>query len=259
MNVTLVPSALGVSGNEPCQYLTSFIINDSIVIDAGSIGFVRTPAEQARIRHVLLSHSHVDHVASLPILLENAFEARPDPITVHATEPVLQCLQVDIFNERLWPDFIQMGQPKTPFVRLQKLTPGRPVELEGLCITPIPVNHVVPTVGFIVEEPDSAVVFASDTGPTEEIWERANALPHLKAVFLEATFPNHLRWLADVAKHHTPATFAAEVAKLMRPVPVIVVHIKARYAAQVVRELEALALPNVTIGQSGKPYIFSQA
>jgi ribonuclease BN (tRNA processing enzyme) len=112
----------------------------------------------------------------------------------------------------------------------------------------------VPTVGFILEDADGAVVIPSDTGPTEEIWERANALPNLKGVFLETTFPDELGWLADVSKHLTPATFAGELRKLRRPVPVVVVHIKARYHRQVVTQVEALRLPNVSIGMAERPY-----
>ena len=93
-------------------------------------------------------------------------------------------------------------------------------------VTPVEVSHVVPTLGFLIEDGDSAVVIASDTGPTEALWRLANQTPHLKAVFLEAAFPDAMSALAQIAKHLTPALFGAEVRKLARPVPVVAVHLK---------------------------------
>jgi ribonuclease BN (tRNA processing enzyme) len=252
VKIMLLPSA----SEGTVQYLTSFLVNDRVAIDAGSLGFYRRPEEQAQVRHVFLSHAHIDHIASLPIFVENAYEGKADCVTVHGSEPVLHCLRQDVFNNRVWPDFLRLSSPATPFLKLLPLTPGVPVDVEGLRITPIPVNHAVPTFGFLVEGPDAAVLIPGDTGPTEEIWQRANAVEKLKAVFLETTFPDEMAALADVSGHLTPATFRQELNKLNRPVPVIVIHIKPRYRAAVMRELAALNLPNLAIGESGRAYAF---
>jgi cAMP phosphodiesterase len=256
VKITLVPSSVGTNAAASRSFLTSYLINETVAVDAGSLGFYGEAQEQARIKHLLLTHTHIDHIASLPIFLENAFEGRPDCVTVHATADVLDALRRDIFNDRVWPDFFRLSRPEAPFLHVAELKPRVTVELAGLRVTPVPVNHVVPTAGFIVEDADGAVVIPSDTGPTEEIWERANALPNLKAVFLEATFPDELGWLADVSKHLTPATFAGELRKLHRPVPVVVVHIKARYHQQVIAQVEALRLPHVSIGEAARPYVW---
>jgi ribonuclease BN (tRNA processing enzyme) len=256
MKVTLVPSAFSGGGTDPHQFSTSYLLNDTLAIDAGCLGFYRSPFDQARIRHVLLSHSHIDHIASLPIFIENAYEGKPDCVTIHGSDAVLDCLHKDIFNDRVWPDFIGLSKPQAPFLKLATLEADKAVELEGLRITPVTVDHVVPTFGFIVEDQGAAVVIPTDTGPTDAIWQRANATPNLKAVFLEATFPNNMTWLADVSKHLTPAKFALEVQKIQPPVALIAVHIKPRFRAQVVNELQALALPQLEIGQFAKPYQF---
>jgi ribonuclease BN (tRNA processing enzyme) len=125
-----------------------------------------------------------------------------------------------------------------------------------LRLTPVPVHHVVPTCGFIIEDGTTAVVLPADTAPTEAIWERANATPRVKAVFLEATFPDNMAWLADAALHHIPKTFGPEVAKLQHPAAVYAVHIKPRYHDAVVRELHALGLPRFAIAEPGKLYTF---
>lgn len=255
MKVLLVPSAVATP-REPFQYSTAYLVNDTLAVDAGCIGYYGSAQEQARVRHVLISHTHIDHIASLPIFVENAYEGKPDCVTIHGSAAVLDCLRTDLFNNRVWPDFLALSPPDKPFLKLATLDAGKTVELEGLRITPIAVNHVVPTHGFLIEDAAGAILIASDTGPTDEIWRRANQTPNLKAVFLEACFPNEMKWLADVSKHLTPLLFAEELRKLTRPVPVFAVHIKARFRPQVINELNALALPNVQIGQFGHVYNF---
>jgi ribonuclease BN (tRNA processing enzyme) len=258
VKVTLVPSAASGSPDESFQFLTSYLINDTIAIDAGCVGLYRGPHEQARIRHVLISHSHIDHLASLPILLENVFDGSPNCLIVHGNDAVLDCLRKDIFNDRVWPDFLRISATGPPFLKLSRLEPGKTIELEGLRITPVMVNHVVPSCGFVVEDDSAAVVFPVDTGPTEEIWERANRSANLKAVFLEACFPNSMLGLANVSRHLTPSLFAGEVRKLKRPATIFAVHIKPGLRSQVVGELHALGLPNLEIAQPGRVYDFGR-
>lgn len=256
MRITLVPSAFGRSDGTNLQYLTSYLINDTVAVDAGCLGLYGTPQEQARIKHVLISHSHIDHLATLPAFIENAFEGESDCVVIHAGAPVLDCLQRDIFNDRVWPDFINLSRNGVPFLKLKVLESGHPVQLEGLGITPVSVNHLVPTLGFVIEDASSTVVISSDTGPTDEIWEYANRSSNLQAIFLEVTFPNSLGELASIAKHLTPALLAQEALKLKDSVPIYVVHIKARHYDRVMAELRALGLSNVRIAEAGRMYIF---
>ena len=255
MKISLLPSSLGRNDDCALQYLTSFLIDDVLAIDAGSVGAFRTPQEQARIRNVLVSHSHIDHIASLPIFLDNVCGG-PGVVTLHASEWVLNCLQNDLFNDRVWPDFFRLSRKGEVFLKTAVLTPFVPVQLDGFTITPVPVDHVVPTLGFLVQDATSAVVISSDTGPTEEIWRRANSLPNLTGVFLEVTFPNAMAGLAARSRHHTPRSFGEELRKLERPVPVFAYHLKASFHEQVVQELDELGLPNLTIAQADRPYLF---
>ncbi len=256
MKITLLPSSVSPPAQAPGYYLMSYVINDTLAVDAGSLGFFGLPQEQARVRHIFISHTHIDHVASLPIFVDNVYDPAREPVTVYGSEEVLASLRQDLFNGRLWPDFIALSRQQAPFLQLQPLVAGRPITLAGLRVTPVPVSHAVPTMGFIVDDGQAAVVIPSDTGPTEDIWERASALPHLQAVFLEAAFPNALASLAEIAGHLTPALFGLETRKVKRPALFLAVHVKPRFAATVTHELQALGLPNLEMAEYGKSYQF---
>lgn len=249
MNICFLPST--VTPDRALHLLTTYLVNDRIAIDAGSLGIFATPQDQARIKHVFISHYHADHVATLPIFLDNV-AGQGDSVTVYASEAVLDCLRRDLFSDRMWPDFFAFERDGVPFVRAEILTAGKPVSCADLMITPVPVNHPVPTLGFLIDDGKNAVMIASDTGPTEEIWRRANQLPHLRGVFLEASFPEELTWLAERAGHLTPRLFASELKKLKSPVRVIAVHVKARYHNQVVAELGSLGLSHVEVARPGE-------
>lgn len=237
--------------------MSSYLVNETLVVDAGCIGLMGDIDAQARIRSVLISHLHMDHIASLPILIENAFETGRGGPTILGSRHVIDGLKAHIFNDVIWPDLARLSLGPNPFVRFQALEPGAAIDCEGLRVTPIPVDHLVPTLGFILSGEGGSVAIPSDTGPTEAFWQAANAITDLRAVFLEAAFPNDMAWLANVSQHLTPALLAGEVAKLDSKPRIIAVHIKPRYHHEVVAELMALGLPNLEIGVPGKTYDFS--
>jgi cAMP phosphodiesterase len=248
-------STVGQStGGDGHQFLMSTLINESVVIDAGSIGFVSPLDVQRRVRHVFLSHCHMDHIASLPIFLDNIYAPGPDCPTVYGSEEALNTIRRDIFNGRVWPDLVELSTPDSPFLQMETLQSGTTIEVDSLRITPIELQHVVPTMGFIVEDKDSAMALVSDTGPTSEIWQVANRTTNLKAVFLEASFPTHLDWLAEETMHLTPRLLAEELKKLRRPARVIAVHIKAAHREEVDRELRELSIPKLEVGVPNRVY-----
>ena len=256
VKVTLLRSAFSVEEGAENQFLTSYLVNESVAVDAGCVGLMAETQRQVLVKHIFLSHSHIDHIASLPIFVENAYEAKRDCVVVYGSQAVLDCLRTDIFNNRVWPDFIALSSEEAPFLKLSMIESGKPVCVDGLTVTPVGVDHVVPTLGFIVSDGKVAVAIVSDTGPTEEIWRYVNSTPEVKAVFLEVTFPDSLAQLATISKHLTPATLAGEVRKLQRQIPVFAVHLKARYFPQIVAELQTLGLNQIQIVQFGHEYEF---
>ena len=249
---------LGSSVSNPAghQYVSSFIINKSVAIDAGSLGFHGTPQEQEKIRHIFLTHSHCDHVASLPIFVENVWTPSAECPQVYGSPEALDSVQRHIFNNVVWPDFVALSQNMPPFLRLCPLQPEVEVRVDGLRIMPVPVDHLVPTFGYVVADDRSAVIIAGDTGPTARLWEVARQTPDLRAVFLEACFPNSLKRLAEASCHLTPEMFGREVGKMPSGIKVVAMHIKVRYREEVIQELKALGLSNLEIGLCEKEYDF---
>jgi cAMP phosphodiesterase len=253
MRVELLPSSVPASD---AQFLVTFLVNDAVAVDAGSLGLLADLDRQRRVRHVFVTHEHLDHIATLPIFLENVYEPGPDCVEMLGGSAVLECLRRDVFNGRVWPDFFALSTPADRFARGTPLEPGIPVERAGLTVTPLPVAHCVDTLGLLVDDGRVAVAFPSDTGPTEEFWRRLSGCPLLAAVFLECSWPESMSALAAETGHLCPSTFAAEVRKLDRDVRWIVVHRKALHAAEIARDLAALGLPNVEFVRPGFAYEF---
>lgn len=249
---------LGSAPHHPAvlQYVSSYLINDCVAIDASCLGMYGAPQDQAAVDHVFLTHSHADHCASLPIFLENRYGLAPQCPLIYGSRHTLDSLQKHIFNDVVWPDYIKLSTQIRPFLRLQVLEAEQPVEAERLRITAVAVNHVVPTFAYLVSDGQATVIFAADSGPTHRLWELARELPTLRGVFLEASFPNAMQTLAETSLHLTPQMFAAEVAKLPRSTRVIAVHIKTAYRETVVQELSGLGIPTLEIGECETDYTF---
>lgn len=254
MKVKLLKSAFGADPGH--QFLMSYLVDDCLAIDAGSIGLQSPIRVQEQIRHVFLSHSHIDHVASLPSFLDNVYRHGPDCPTIYGSRETLESLRRDFFNDRIWPDLFRLSRGESPFLKFQELKARETVTAGRYRVTPIPLDHVVPTFGFVVDDGASAFAVVSDTSPSEEIWRVINATPRLKGCFLESSFPDSMEWLARESKHLTPRMFLGERRKLIPEVPVVAVHIKPAFYAEVVAELLALHEPRVEIGEPGREYQF---
>ncbi len=258
MKIRLLPSSVRDSAR--LHYLTSFVINDVVAIDAGCLGQWGTPADQARVRDVLLTHTHADHTGSLPVFIENVIDESRDGPNIWGEAATLASLRQDVFNDRIWPNFVDLTIGARRLLHLHTLEPERPVTVAGLTLTPISVNHPVPTVGYLVDDGEAAALFSGDTGPTARLWEIARACPRLRAVYLELSFPDERAELARRTGHLTPKSFAGELTKLARPdVAVYAFHLKPRFRSEIAAQLAALRLANVTIAELGREYDVSRS
>src|SRR6185369_17727330 len=156
VRVKLLPSSAGRSSQ--FQSLTSFTIDDRLAIDAGSIGFALAPHEIGSIHDFIITHAHTDHTASLPIYVAEAFPVLETPVIVYGTADVVSVLREFVFNDRVWPNFeaIQLNNGAGPALEFRELQPRETVNIAGFDVTPIPVNHLVPTVGLLVASETAA-------------------------------------------------------------------------------------------------------
>ena len=230
-----------------------FLLNDSLLLDAGTVASALPLSEQRKIRYIILSHLHFDHIKGLPTLADNLSEQASTPIMVAGLPEVIDGLHRHIFNADVYPDFFTIPTSQNPVLASQHLKPGTSYTLAGVDITPILVNHTVPTSGFLVQNHSSAFVYSGDTDATDELWHEARRIPHLKAAFIECSYPNSMKDLARTSKHLTPALLAQEFKKLDRSdIILYVYHLKPAYKAQIVKELRALQIPQLMVLEEGQ-------
>lgn len=254
MKIQLLPS--WPETDKRTQLLTSFLINDCLAIDAGNLGLALNADQREGVHDIVLTHSHMDHIALLPIFIDEVFARLPSALRVYALPETIRTLRECIFNDSVWPNFEKIPLPgsRSPALEFAALKPGTAVQIAGLSITAIPVNHTVPAAGMLVEDDHAAVIYSADTYLTDELWEVANATKQLKAIFVDVSFPNELEELARVSRHLTPQSLHSDLRKLKSNAEIHCVHIKTAYYDQVVRQLEALCHPGVLVAEVGKTY-----
>ena len=238
------------------RHLSCYLLNDTIALDAGSLTHALTYEQQTRVRHVIVSHSHLDHNCSLAFLIDNMFGIHDGPVEVYAIPPVIESLRTHLFNDELWPDFTKLPSEDAPTLRFHEVHEETPFEVDGLTFTPVRVNHITPTVGFVIRDGKSAIIYTGDTGPTDRVWAVANETANLKAVVAEASFPNAKGDLAATSGHLTPETLERELQKLNVKVKVLVTHVKPRWRAQIAKELRLIHSRRVELLQQNKTYRF---
>lgn len=219
---------------------TSFLINGELLIDAGSVASALSVEDQARIDHILISHSHLDHIKDLAFICDNCFGMRKEPFKVYTHATVKKILKDHLFNETIWPDFTILPNEKNPTMEIHAIEPEKTLLLKDYKITPIKVQHPNDAMGFIVEQGSSAVLFTVDTAATQRIWELAHSIKNLKAIFTEVSFPNSLKGVAIASDHHTPMSLKAEINKMPKDVPIILTHLKPNFRDAILKELSEL-------------------
>ncbi len=243
-------------GSAKGRYLSCYLLNDTIALDAGSLTHVLTLEEQLRVRHVIITHSHLDHNSGLAFFADNVFGRIDEAVMVYGTPPVIASLRKHMFNDVLWPDFSRLPNHRQPTIRFKEIHDGQPFEIEKLSFTPVPVNHITPTVGLLIRDAQNAILATSDTGPTELVWEVANRTKNLKAIITEASFPNEEEGLARASGHMTPELLERELQKVGRRIRVLITHLKPGHRSRIARQLRSLGLRRMELLQQGKTYRF---
>jgi ribonuclease BN (tRNA processing enzyme) len=221
---------------------TSFVLDDDVLLDAGT-GVGDLNIEELRsIDHVFLTHSHLDHVTSLPFLVDTVGWMRDKPVTVHALPETIEVLKTHLFNWKLWPDFAQIPDATSPWMRYEPVTVGQKISLgAGRSITPLPANHVVPAVGYHLDSGRSSLVFTGDTTVNDSLWPLVNEIRNLRYLIIETAFRNREHELARASKHLSPDMLAHELERLERPAEIYITHLKPGEYEVIMEEIQTCA------------------
>ncbi|MFK8015578.1 MAG: MBL fold metallo-hydrolase [Gammaproteobacteria bacterium] len=194
---------------------TSILVDQSILIDAGTGVGDMTIGELKGIRHVFLTHSHLDHIAGLPLFLDSVFDDLVgNPITVHARAETIDALRTHVFNGVVWPDFEALPSADNAVLKFATIAPGDRIELEQCIFRAVDVHHSVPSLGYCIERDDRVFAFSGDTMTNASLWTVLNDYPQLHTLIMEVSFPDQQAELAMKAGHYTPSSLAADLAKL---------------------------------------------
>jgi ribonuclease BN (tRNA processing enzyme) len=256
VKIQLLPSTFDDQGcAKQEQRLTCYLIDDCVAIDAGSIALSLSDEQRNTVRDIIVTHPHMDHIASLPIYVDDLFGFLKSPIRIHATQEVIELLERDIFNWTVYPRFSELRNEWGPVMEYAPFRVGVEFKVAHLRVTAVNVNHVVPTVGMTVTDGKTTIAFSSDTAETEDFWKLVNSTPHIDALLIEASFPNSMAKLAEDSRHFTPESLNRELYKLTHQgMDILTVHLKPSYREKVAQELKALGIPKLEIMEAGRSY-----
>lgn len=256
MKVQLLPSSVDRNGAASArQHLTCFVVDDSVTIDAGSLAMACSDEQFENIRDIVLTHAHLDHIAGLPLFIDDLFAKLAEPVRVHATREMIEVLERDIFNWSVYPRFSELTNENGPVMQYVPYEIGCEFKVRNLAIKPLAVNHHVPAAGFVIANGGSKIAITGDTSAMDDFWEVVNREDDLSALLVECAFPNHLCELADISHHLTPQKLAAELVKFDKhDCPVYVINLKPAYRETIIKEIGEMADNGLEILKVGKVY-----
>lgn len=258
MKIQLLPTTFDKNGCATAQqHLACFVIDDLVAIDAGSLATATTEIQKENIRNVVLTHAHLDHIAGLPLFLDDLFAFLKEPVIVHATSQIIETLERDVFNWSVYPRFSELNNEHGAVMNYRQFQAGNEFHIAHLRIKSIEVNHKVPTVGFIISDNKTKIALTGDTAETDKFWETLNAEEKIDALLIECAFPTGLSELAGASHHLTPRIVQRELTKFRHEnCPIYAINLKPMYREQIVRELEELKIENLQVLEVGKVYDF---
>ena len=231
-----------------------FLVDDRLMVDAGTISSAKKSPNLPLIDDILLSHCHLDHCKDLAFLTDLVFGLRKDPIRLWGTEEVIHDIKAHMFNNRLWPDFTKIPADN-PIITMNVLTHRKPTQIGPYIVRAFPVNHPVPADGFLIDNGQEVLMYSGDTGETDEIWEAASKEERLAGALVECSFPNSMKGVADISGHLVPFQLPKEIGKLgpnAQRIPVHIYHLKPQVEKEIKDQIKSLNLNNVSIVEQDK-------
>ena len=258
MKVRLLPSTIEPDGSASLrQHQSCFVIDGTVAFDAGSLAISATPDEAANVRDVLLSHAHLDHIAGLPLFIDDLFPVLDEPVRVHAVPSVVEALEEHVFNWTVYPRFSELTNDHGPVIEYCPFNVGESFRVRHLRVKSIEMNHKVPSSGFVISDDNTTIAISGDTAETVEFWETLNALDSLKALFIECAFPNEHQELAEKSFHLTPRKLANELCRFeSASTSIYAINLKPAYYRTIVKELNELGIDQLEVFEPGRTYEF---
>jgi cAMP phosphodiesterase len=218
---------------------TSLLVDHDVLVDAGTGVGDLTLAELTQIDHVFLTHSHLDHICSIPFLVDTAGGMRSKPLQVHALAETIEVLNSHVFNWKVWPDFTVIPSEENAFMRYVPLERGETVTVGKRRFTTLPANHTVPAVGYALSAENGMILaFTGDTTINDAFWPIVNRMRNLRYLIIETAFCNRERSLAEASKHLCPAMLAEELSRLERNPEIFITHLKPGEIELTMQEIE---------------------
>jgi ribonuclease BN (tRNA processing enzyme) len=247
---------LGCSGGAaPGREPSCYLLDRGVAIDAGALANGLTIDEQNDVRHVFLTHAHWDHVRDLPLHVINRRAGTPT-LVVHAIPETIRSIRTHLMNDEVWFRAFDLPNAESAFVSAEPILPGQTVETQGYRITAMSVPHTVPAVSFHVDDGTTSIVVSADTGGGSVFGSIPKDASPLRAVFLEASFPNRMRDFALLTGHLTPSMLAEECAVLPAGVAVLVTHMKPGFETELTQEIHDLERQGVRPCRDGDVFHF---
>jgi ribonuclease BN (tRNA processing enzyme) len=223
MRIRVLGCSGGIGGS---LRTTALLVDDDILVDAGTGVGDLSLESLARIDHIFVSHSHLDHVTSIPFLVDTVCSMRANPIAVYGIRETLDILRAHLFNWQVWPDFTQIPDAVNPCMVYREVEVGQVVEIAGRRITALPAEHTVPAVGYLLDSGRASLAYSGDTTVNDGLWKAVNEASNLRYLIIETAFPNKEREVAVASKHLCPDMLERELAKLRGRPEVYVTHLK---------------------------------
>ncbi len=245
MRLTVLGCSGGIGGGNLAQgsraRTSAFLLDDDILIDAGTGTEDLTVEQLSRIDHVFLSHSHLDHICALPLMIDSVGATRSRPLIVHALQETIDALKTHIFNWVIWPDFTEIPHYDRPWMRFEPITVGATVTLGARRVRAIAANHTVPALGYHLASDQGSIIYSGDTWPNAEFWRVVNGVRDLRYLIIETAFSNKEQDLARTAKHLYPVQLSQELEKMRVEPQVLITHLKPSDRALIAQEIQAWA------------------
>ena len=244
---------LGCSGAiaKDCR-TTSFLVDDDLLVDAGTGVGDLTLSEMAAINDVLITHSHLDHIANLPLMIDSVASFRKQALRVHALPETIAALKQYIFNSHIWPDFTQIPSAENPFLSFHPLQTGARLKISNKMVEALPAVHTVPAVGYAITAGAGCWVFSGDTERNPAFWKRINQM-NVAMLIIETAFSNREKQLAHKSLHLSPNVLAEELDQIdkTKHFPIYITHTKPAETEQIMEEIQRFDQtqpfgPNVT-------------